>query len=130
MSNAVTTKGEKMQNSTVLLELGQFTGSETWWRHPINRKVTYTDGVKYLAEKAGAYWLLDEIALCQPYEKKVVAERFQVWKLKVKDSTATLDCEDGNGKVVYSKQIEFTDFPEPGIDLWFTDSVILLPSEY
>jgi hypothetical protein len=119
-----------MQTNKTLPNLSQFTGTETWWRHPINRKVTFTDGVKYVADEAGAYWLIDEIALCQPYEKAVAAEAFQVWKLKVKDSAATLDCEDGNGKVVYSKKIEFTDFPEPGIQLFFTDNVILLPSEY
>jgi Family of unknown function (DUF6876) len=44
--------------------------------------------------------------------------------------TATLTCEDGNGKAVYSKAIEYTDFPLPEIALYFTNSTILLPSEY
>ena len=114
----------------VLDQLGQFTGTENWYRHWCNRKMTFTDGVHYLAEHAGAYWLIDEIALCQPYEKAVAAEPFQVWKLKVTGSRATLDCEDGNGKVVYSKRIDFTDFPEPGVTLFMTDNVMLLPSEY
>jgi len=111
-------------------ELKQFTGTENWYRHAINRKVTFTDGVKYVADQAGAYWLIDEIALIQPYEKAISAERFQLWRLKVTGSRATLACENGDGKEVYAKDIPFTDFPEPGIAFYFTDNVILLPSEY
>lgn len=112
-------------------DLSQFTGSEQWYRHGINRKVLFTDGAKFVADRAGAYWLLDEIALVQPYEKCVAAEQFQVWKLVVNaNRSATLSCEDGNDNVVYAKQIEFTDFPPEGITLWFTNNTILLPSEY
>lgn len=112
-------------------ELAQFTGTENWYRHGINRKVLFTDGAKYVADQAGAYWLLDEIVIIQPYNRRVAAEPFQVWKLKVNDdATADLICEDGNNNVVYTKRIEFTDFPPEGITLWFTDNTILLPSEY
>jgi hypothetical protein len=34
--------------------LHQFTGSEHWYRHPLVRTVTYTDGVQYVAENGGA----------------------------------------------------------------------------
>lgn len=112
-------------------ELKQFTGSENWYRHPINRAVLYTDGAKYVAEAGGAYWLLDEIALIQPYEKRVSEEEFQVWTLSVNpDHTALLKCEDGNGHAVFSKEIEFTDFPLNSITLWFSNNTIFLPSEY
>jgi hypothetical protein len=33
-------------------------------------------------------------------------------------------------KAIYSKPIEYTDFPLPEIELYFTNSTILLPSEY
>jgi hypothetical protein len=112
-------------------DLGQFYGSTKWYRHGINRKVLFTEGAKYVADAGGAYWLLDEIALIQPYEKAVAAEGFQVWKLKVRENrTATLSCEDGNYKTVYSKEIEYTDFPLPEITLWFADNTIYLPSEH
>ena len=111
-------------------ELRQFTGTEQWYRHGIVRDVLYTDGAKYVAEQAGAYWLLDEIAFAQRGDKNVAGEEFQLWKLMVKpDHTATLTCEDGNGNAVYSKAIEYTDFPLPELALYFTNSVILLPSE-
>jgi hypothetical protein len=112
-------------------DLLQFTGSEQWYRHGLVRDVLFTDGAKYVADQAGAYWLLDEIALAQRYEKTVAGEEFQLWKLKVDpDHTATLTCEDGNGKAVYSKAIEYTDFGLPEIALYFTNKTILLPSEY
>ncbi len=47
-------------------DLAQFTGSENWYRHGVNRNVLYTDGAQHVAEHGGAYWLLDEIAIIQP----------------------------------------------------------------
>ena len=110
----------------------QFTGSEHWYRHALNRKIVFTDGAKHVADHGGAYWLLDEIALIQPYDKRVAAEEFQVWTLKadIVRKTGILTCEDGNGNQVFEKPLEFTDFPLPEITLWFTDNTILLPSEY
>jgi hypothetical protein len=83
------------------------------------------------ADQAGAYWLLDEIAIIQPHDKRVAAEEFQVWKLVVRsDRTATLTCDNGDGKIVFTKEIEYTDFPLEEISLWFANNVIYLPSEY
>jgi serine protease inhibitor ecotin len=52
-----------MTNTATLSEvqLRQFTGSENWYRHCINRAVRFTDGAKFLADQGGAYWLLDII---------------------------------------------------------------------
>jgi len=112
-------------------DLMQFTGSENLYRNGLNCAVTYTDGAQYVAETGGAYWLLDEIALAQHYEKAVVGEEFQLWRLTVKpDHTAALVCEDGNGRAVFSKEIEFTDFPLSEICLYCCNNTILLPSEY
>jgi hypothetical protein len=112
-------------------DLDQFHGSENFYRHAINRKVIFTEGAKHVADAGGAYWLLDEIALIQPYEKAVAAEPFQVWTLKVReDRTATLSCQDENCETVYSKEIEYTDFPLDEITLWFANDTIYLPSEH
>ena len=112
-------------------EFAQFTGSENWYRHAINRNVLFTDGAKYVADQAGAYWLLDEIAIIQPHNARVAAESFQVWKLAVNaDHAGVLTCDDGNDNVVYTKHIEYTDFPAEGITLWYTNNTILLPQEY
>ena len=112
-------------------DLAMFTASEQFYRHAINRKVVYTEGALYVAEAGGAYWLLDEIALIQPYDARVATEEFQVWTLTVRPNrTATLVCEDGNDNVVFSKDIPYTDFPLDAITLWFANDTIYLPSEH
>ena len=59
-------------------DLIQFTGSEHWYRHAMVRDILYTDGVKHVAETAGAYWLIDEIAFAQRFDKLLAAEEFQL----------------------------------------------------
>jgi Family of unknown function (DUF6876) len=119
-----------MKTPSTKHELAQFTGTELWYRHGHNRKVVFTDGAKYVADRAEAYWLLDEIALTQPDDKRVGAEELQVWKLTVNpDCSAELVCEDGNNTVMYRKAIPFTDFPSEGITLCFQNNTIFLPSE-
>jgi len=114
-----------------LINLRQFTGSENWYRHGINRNVTFTDGAKFVADEGGAYWLLDTIAICQQHEKRVAGEGFQLWNLTVReDRTASLECSDGDNNIVYTQQIEYTDFPLDEIKLYFVNNVIHLPSEY
>jgi hypothetical protein len=120
-------KDEK--RAELLAALPHFTGTERWFRHAMNQRVTYTEGAQFVAEKAGAYWLLDEIAIVNKYERKVQREEFQVWKLTVKDSVGLLVCEDGNNNVVNRRRIPFTDFPLDKFELWFENNVIMLPSE-
>lgn len=111
--------------------LYQFTGTETWYRHSLNPKVLYTDGVQYLAEYGGAYWLLDTIAIAQVHVKVVAAEEFQLWTLTVNpDCSAVITCDDGNGRIVYKQSLSFSDFPLPEVKLYVRDNVIMLPSEY
>ena len=93
--------------------------------------VLFTEGVKYVADTAGAYWLLDIICIANVYEPKVRGEEFQLWTLSVRDNAAgVVTCDDGNGRIVYEQALDVTDFPEPGIRLYFCNGTILLPSEY
>jgi hypothetical protein len=48
----------------------------------------------------------------------------------VDGKAAILRCEDGNGGRLLEKWIGYTDVPEPGIKLFCTDGVIMLPGEY
>jgi hypothetical protein len=111
--------------------MNRFTGSETWYRHWVNRKILFTDGAQHVAEAGGAFWLLDLIAIEQTSNKTVAAEEFQAWTLKVDlvRHTGHLTCEDGNSQIVFQKEIAFTDFPVAEITLWFENNTIYLPSE-
>ena len=44
--------------------------------------------------------------------------------------SGTLTCDDGNGRIVFTKEIQYTDFPLAEITLWFANNVIYLPTEH
>lgn len=112
-------------------DLRQFTGSESFYRHPLVRRIVYSEGARHVASAGGAYWLLDEIAFRQCDTPAVQAQEFQVWTLTVRpDRSATLTCDNGNRRAVFSQEIPWTDFPLDRIELWFTNSTIYLPSEH
>ncbi|MDH5723809.1 MAG: hypothetical protein OEY94_10885 [Alphaproteobacteria bacterium] len=113
-------------------DLRQFTGSEYWFRHPAFNKFCYTDGVQYVAEYGGAYWLIDKIFACQSCVKKLADESFLSWELiRSQDGEgARLVCTDGNYNLLYSENILFTDFPLQSIKFYFINNTLLLPSEY
>jgi hypothetical protein len=39
-------------------------------------------------------------------------------------------CDDGNSNIVFTKKIEYTDFPLDEITLYFANNVIHLPTEH
>lgn len=123
-----------MHTNTVQLEsdLNQFTGTEAWYRHPLNPNVAYTDGMKYFADNAGdgAYWLLDILATQPEILNQMTDGGFVMIELEVGDNEAVLRCTDGNDGLVYNRAIDYTDCPEGVWQFYFTDNVILLPSEY
>lgn len=109
-------------------DLRQFTGTEQWYQHLLFRKYLYTDGMRYVAEQGSAYWLIDKIFIEQLDNIK---QEFQVWILSVSDDmSAVLKCHDGNYNWQHEEIIPYTDFPLKEISLYFTDNVLLLPSEY
>jgi hypothetical protein len=66
-------------------DLPHFTGTEEYSRicYPwLHKAFLLTDGVKYLVDKAKAYWLIDIIASHQS-STRVRSEPFQVWQINV-----------------------------------------------
>jgi hypothetical protein len=110
--------------------LDQFIGLDRLYRHRLIRTITYTEGVKQLAERTKAYWLVDYIASMQ-LEYKIAMEPFQVWTLMVDDARqAIITCKVSNARSLYTDEFLNTDFPLPEITFWITQNVLLLPSEY
>jgi len=74
-------------------DLSQFIGTVNYYRHWIGQGV-YTDGVQYLAEQAGAYWLVDAVF---SYRRR---ESFQIWTLKknADDNGAVLTMQEDSGE--------------------------------
>lgn len=114
-----------------VLGLTHFHGTENYYRHWLG--LNYTDGVKYIADKAGAYWFLDIVASYQRYLSQFPGMNdFQVWQLSVnvEVSSGVVVCEDGNENEMVRQDLPFTDFPLQRISLWVENGTILLPSEH
>ena len=60
-------------------ELNQFYGSATLYKHWLGLK--YTEGMRYLAQEANCYWLLDAIASHQTTKllSNPKLREFQIW---------------------------------------------------
>ncbi|MCB9352732.1 MAG: hypothetical protein H6573_35400 [Lewinellaceae bacterium] len=92
--------------STLLDELKQLTGSEAFYRHPLFRKYIYTEGVKYLTEKTGVFWLI-EYVFSNQLDETIKDHDFQVWALTVKDDdSAVIRVEDGNDNLIRQSKLE------------------------
>lgn len=110
-------------------KLAHFTSTDDYYQHWLG-KLIYTDGVKFLAEKAGVYWLLDSIALYQPQVLvDSMLQEFQIWRLKVDDYSGVLTCERDTDDIFLTENIPYTDFPLKEIKLYLENGVLCLPSE-
>jgi len=110
-------------------ELAGFTGTTQYYESPLG--LLFTDGIKHLADRVGAYWLIDAIASWQPKARKIDPE-FQLWELAVDhDRRAVLSFRRDDGLPTHIQQkIEYTDFPQGHIRLYVERGVLLLPSEH
>lgn len=117
-------------------DLAQFISTDVKYRHQFT-PLLYTDGVQYMAEKGGAYWLIDEIAFSQRHKRirttKMLRE-FQIWELKVKEkdgrrsATLTMRADSDQGTII-RKRIPYTDFPLEYIKLYVEGGTLMLASE-
>lgn len=119
-------------NNTQDLEaaLAGFIGTESYTYNPLYKWLMYTDGVQAFAKHAGngAYWFLDIIGT--ELHKLANREEFLSIALDVKGSAAVITVDDGNGKVLWSKQISFTDCPEGEWKFFLSHHVLMLAQEY
>lgn len=124
------------QGAELLAGLGLHTGTMDYYKH-WSRRFVYTEGVKFLVDKAQAYWLIDLIASHQTRTVRSQAPEFQFWTLYVREGGHSLKypgrvndvylpqpyhavavCTDGDcSSPVVSQRIHYTDFPLSRIDL-------------
>ena len=102
-----------------LSDLEQFTGSTTLYRYNLlGTKVSMTAGVKYLADNAKCYWLIDAILSYQS-EKEVAKVPLQVWELeRLPDNTLKLTCRDGEDIVIVTQDFSYSNFPLPEVKIY------------
>lgn len=131
-----------MDAETLSQNLKHFGGTEQYYKHWLG--LSYTDGVKYLADNAQCYWLIDAIGSHQPRANRIHRlTEFQLWFLHVGnahefikprgDNAAVLTCWEDTPtpetKPAIIQQIPITDFPLPEIKLYVQEKILLLPQE-
>ena len=118
-----------MNSNELQTNLRQFIGTEHYYR--LTSRHLLTDGTQYLAEQAGAVWLMVAVA---SHLTTRVTDHFAVVNMNVTGSSASLTLDDGNGHVFAKQFIEYTDFPLPEMKLYCCHDgetwVIMLTSEY
>jgi hypothetical protein len=110
------------------LAMAEFSGgSDERFRHAFNRKFIYTAGVQEVAELAGAYWLIDTLALkiAPIYAKAWLANQVGIGVVKLKVFSDAEHAAESHlpaarlsftltddGPNAYAEDITFTTFPE------------------
>lgn len=107
-----------------------FWGTTQWHRVP-HAPFLLTDGVKFFVDNAECYWFLHTLT---GMLKKVGPDWFYSIELFVQNSCAVITIDDGNGKVLATHSIDFTDCPEGSWKFFLEsdgeESVLLLPTEH
>ena len=133
-----TTPNQRLTQDELSNQLSQFIGAEQWYRHAINRKLIYTDGVKFFAENGGehgAYWFLDKVACEITALLKKRKEAFACITLRVNNQEeAFVIVTDGNEKPLATYDIHYTDMQAGDWKFFLIDDgthiTLLLPREY
>ena len=117
--------------------LCQFIGTDQWHEHPFG--LLYTDGIKWLADNAGAgcYWLIDLVASHQPKIRRRLAQAgerdFQVWRLRHLPSGSWIvdvwTDTPGKSLKLASQKIPCSDFPLDTFEWFVAEGIMLLKSE-
>ena len=121
-------------------QLSMNIGSEKLYYHPLFKGMNYTEGITHLRDLCQCHWLvIDVLCILKTLQENYEFITIKLHKEKESD-TCRIDYEDGNGNVIKNQQYPFTDFPlnnymlqdkiRPAIMLYYTNQVLLLPSEY
>lgn len=110
--------------------LADFYGSEKFYRHNLNRSTIHTEGVKFFAENAGCYWLLDIIAT-EPKIQQCMLDHGAIITLNVDGTKGTITVrKDSDEPAAFTRKLNYTDAPQGEWKFFFFNNVIMLPSEY
>jgi hypothetical protein len=113
---------------TQLSQMGHFTGTEQYHSMgPIFKDIVITDGVKYIMDNGYSWFVIDSLCVIV---NKLRNHPFLTVQLKLlRGDAGIMLITDGNENELYTQRYGFTD-AEVEVKLFFTDNVMMLPSEY
>src|SRR2546423_1119066 len=108
-------------------ELRQFIGSEEFYWH-FTRAFRYTEGVKFLAERARIFWFLDLIASWQRRALRDPALReFQLWELRLNDREKVAVCLRDSEDEAFRQKLTTADSALDYVRLYLESGTLMLP---
>ena len=123
------------------IDLSGFYGTTDKYVHrlPMTPDLLLTEGVKYFAEKAGAYWFMDIVAT--EFVPKLSEEDYIIFIQVTVDSdngAVIIGSDGGKGdapKILHTRTIEYTDLPTNStfnfiLMVDYQGNTLMLPSEY
>jgi hypothetical protein len=124
-----------MTDTIKFYEDPQASGTQHYYRLSHFAPLVSTDGVQMMFHKLQCFWIADIVASYLPKLSKL--DCFFSIKIIVSDSKAIFTADDGNGNILITQHIEYTDLAENvhmflesgecgGSPVW----VLLLPSEH
>lgn len=112
----------------LVTELAEFCGTSQWYQHHLVKDMTYTDGVKYFADRTGSFWLIDLVAT--EFFPLLTEQPLLVIKASSEVNSCELTVTDGNDNQLADRKLSFSTMPTGEWKFYLTDDVLLLPSEY
>ncbi|MBP0904265.1 DUF6876 family protein [Mariniflexile gromovii] len=120
---------------TLQESLQQFCGSTRFFQLPLIQ-TRFTDGVHYLAEKAGCFWLVTDASVIakslmdKSYFVTIDFKRLSKAEQEEQGCEAIITYGDGNDTILETHRYNVTDFPLDALRLFFVNNTLMLPSEY
>ena len=120
---------QNFDHQQFIADLSNFCGTSRWYQHHFAKGMSFTDGVKFFAEKAGSFWLVDLIAF--EFFPLLQKDRpFLSIKVVSKGVSTVITVTDGNETQITCRHIQFSTLMAGTWKFYLTDGVLLLPSEY
>ena len=118
------------EQKQIIEELSLNCGTEQYHKIPFSSFV-YTDGINNLIDKCKCWWLISDFGILLECEKNLNKD-FLVLTIEVnKDKTAVITLkEDSDLKPIYSKKLDYTNFPLSKFEFYIINKVMLLTNEY
>ncbi|MCD2452049.1 MAG: hypothetical protein Q8K07_15795 [Methylicorpusculum sp.] len=112
----------------LVTELAEFCGTSQWYQHHLVKDMTYTDGIKYFADRTGSFWLIDLVAT--EFFPLLTEQPLLVIIASSEGKSCELTVTDGNDAQITARNFSFSTMPAGEWKFYLTDDVLLLPSEY